>query len=67
MADERSVVISLTDRGKALKAEVAVVPVKMASCVDISHHDAVELIRILNLILSSENQGMCIPEQQDQT
>jgi DNA-binding MarR family transcriptional regulator len=67
MADERSVVISLTDRGKALKSEVAEIPVKMASCVDISHHDAVELIRILNLILSGENQGMCIPEQQDQT
>ncbi len=50
-SDERSVVISLTEKGMELKHKATEIPKKIASCVDISQKDAVELHRILHHIL----------------
>ncbi len=51
--DERQVSIALTDKGRALKKEAADIPQKIGSCVSIPEEDAVNLYRILHLILES--------------
>lgn len=51
-SDERSVIISLTEKGILLKEVAAEIPDKIASCVNLEQKDAAELYRILYLILS---------------
>lgn len=46
--DERSVSVTITPKGEALKARAAEVPAKMAKCVSLSHEDAVKLLELLN-------------------
>ena len=51
--DERSVIIRLTEQGKALKHSAAEIPYKMASCVNLPLEDAQALHRILYGFLNS--------------
>ena len=52
--DERRVVITLTDAGKALKKKAAMIPLKAGSCMCLSAEDAAQLYRILYNILGQE-------------
>ncbi len=52
--DERVVVITLTDEGRALQEKVKDVPVKVAGCVDLSPEKAMTLYALLCELL--ENQ-----------
>lgn len=52
--DERAVIVTLTARGRSLKAEAAHVPGTVAQCVGVSRTDAVELHRLLHLLLSDD-------------
>lgn len=55
--DERSVIVTLTTEGFALKEIAATIPDKIASCVNLPTKDAEELYRILYLMLSRQNGG----------
>ena len=46
-ADERSLIVSLTEEGEALKGKALSVPHQMASCVCLAPEEAQELYRIL--------------------
>lgn len=48
--DERSVIVTITERGDALKAQAADVPRKMAQCVNLDPDEAVKLLELLNKI-----------------
>ena len=50
-ADERSLVVSLTESGEALKDKALEVPHRMASCVCLEPEEARELYRILYKLL----------------
>ena len=50
-ADERSLVVSLTESGEALKDKALEVPYRMASCVCLEPEEARELYRILYKLL----------------
>jgi len=60
--DERNVLIRLTDAGRDLKIQAAEVPAKIASCVNLSMPDAVELHRILHLLLADDAMTECPAE-----
>ena len=55
--DERVVVVSLTERGAALRDRAAGIPEQVGSCVGLSHDDAVALYRLLYRILDDERCG----------
>ena len=55
--DERVVVVSLTERGAALRERAAGIPEQVGSCVGLSHDDAVVLYRLLYRILDDERCG----------
>lgn len=57
--DERNVVVHLTEQGLLLKEKALEVPKKVASCVNLSQKDAIELHRILHLILSDGGLASC--------
>ncbi len=50
-ADERSLIVSLTEEGEALKDKALSVPHQMASCVCLAPEEAQELYRILYKLL----------------
>ncbi|MBQ6554968.1 MAG: MarR family transcriptional regulator [Firmicutes bacterium] len=50
--DERSLIVTLTDTGKALKDEAAEIPAQMGNCVNLSAEEAAELYKLLYKILS---------------
>ena len=50
-ADERSLIVSLTEEGEALKDKALSVPHQMASCVRLAPEEAQELYRILYKLL----------------
>ena len=52
--DERSVIISLSERGDRLREKAKDIPQKIAACLSLSQEDAGNLYRILYLILESE-------------
>ena len=54
LEDERNVLIRLTAAGRALKTQAAEVPAQIASCVNLSMPDAIELHRILHLLLADD-------------
>lgn len=62
LEDERNVLIRLTDAGHALKARAAEVPMQIASCVNLSAPDAMELHRILHLLLADDALVDCPAE-----
>ena len=55
--DERVVIVSLTERGAALRERAAGIPEQVGSCVGLSHDDAVVLYRLLYRILDDERCG----------
>lgn len=52
--DERSLLITLTNEGEALKQQALSIPVGMARCINLSNEDSKDLHRILYKILKSE-------------
>lgn len=56
--DERSLLVSLTDRGEVLKDRAAAVPEQMARCSNLSPEEASALYRILYKLL-----GKALPEE----
>lgn len=49
--DERNLIISITDEGKALKKKAAGIPAKLTACVDMDPEDAKELYLLLYKLL----------------
>lgn len=45
--DERSVTVTITDAGEALRERALEVPAKMAQCVNLSPEDAIRLLELL--------------------
>ena len=50
-SDERSVIVTLTDGGAALKAKAAGVPLAVGSCIPLEPQEAAELYRLLHKIM----------------
>ena len=59
LKDERNVLIWLTAAGRALKTQAAEVPAQIASCVNLSMPDAMELHRLLHLLLADDALVEC--------
>jgi DNA-binding MarR family transcriptional regulator len=55
--DERTVIITLTSTGEALKERAVQVPLKLAACMPLSQKEAATLYTLLNKIL--ENYHAC--------
>lgn len=51
--DERNLVVTITDRGEALKDEAVSIPAQMGQCVNLELDEAVQLQRLLYKILKS--------------
>ena len=49
--DERSLILSLTNAGKQLKRKAVGIPSKMGKCVSLNDADAMELYRILHIMM----------------
>ena len=49
--DERSLIVSLTEKGAALQAQAAGIPAKMTHCVGLEPEETRELSRLLNKLL----------------
>ncbi|MBR0368029.1 MAG: MarR family transcriptional regulator [Clostridia bacterium] len=49
--DERNLMVTLTDRGEALRAAAAEIPGKMTACIPLDSGDAMALYKILHKIL----------------
>lgn len=62
LEDERNVLIWLTASGRTLKTQAAEVPGQIASCVNLSMPDAMELHRILHLLLADDALVECAVE-----
>jgi len=52
LKDERSIIIELTQEGKALKEKMKIIPEKMSSCVNLDHDEALQLYALLYKVLS---------------
>ena len=52
-ADERRLVVTLTDEGRSLRESALRVPLEMSKCVDLEPDEAQELHRLLHKVLSS--------------
>lgn len=59
-SDERVLMVSLTDKGEAMRDRAADVPASVASCVSISPEDALALKRILDGLMATfrENERL---------
>ena len=53
--DERNLIVSVTDRGWALRDEALSIPQSMSSCVNLEPGEASELYRILYKILGAQS------------
>ncbi|MBR0112352.1 MAG: MarR family transcriptional regulator [Clostridia bacterium] len=51
--DERNLIITLTEKGRALRDEAVKIPSKMAACSNIDPQDAAELYRILRKMMKN--------------
>lgn len=51
--DERNLIVSITEKGEALKEEAVEVPVKMTQCVNLSSEEAATLYRLLYKMLEN--------------
>ena len=49
--DERNLIISITDEGKALRKRAVNIPGKLTACVDMDPEDAKELYRLLYVLI----------------
>jgi len=59
--DERSVIVSLTAKGEALKTRALSVPAEIAKCVRLEPEEAAELYRILYKILGKRAENDTAP------
>ncbi len=55
--DERTVMISITERGGKLKAEAAMIPKRMGDCIKLSQEEASKLKKILDKTLKNIERG----------
>ncbi len=55
-ADERRVVVTLTDAGRALREQAVPIPVQVRRCVDLSGQDAIQLYTLLYRLLGDLTQ-----------
>ncbi len=55
--DDRVVVVTLTEKGRALQEEAKEIPLKVSSCVKLSPEKAQTLYKLLYEILDAQNQG----------
>ena len=55
--DERTVEVTLTEKGRALKQKAAEIPAQAGAYMDLSPEDAAQLYRILYGILKREDRG----------
>ena len=55
--DERTVMISITERGEKLKAEAAMIPKRMGDCIKLSQEEASKLKKILDKTLKNIVRG----------
>lgn len=53
--DERSLIVSITDKGCALKEKAVSIPEKMGCCIQLSKEDAAALSRLLDEVLHNLN------------
>ena len=49
--DERSLIVSVTDKGEELKEQAASIPSKISKCVSLEPEEAMNLYRILHKIM----------------
>lgn len=50
--DERNLIVTITDKGEALKEKAADVPVKMSQCVNLTKEEAAVLYKLLYKLLA---------------
>ena len=56
-ADERNLIITLTEEGKALKDQAMVIPHEMKKCINLEHDEILQLYHLLHkLLLNVEEQ-----------
>ncbi len=55
--DDRVVVVTLTEKGRALQEEAKEIPLKVSSCVKLSPEKAQTLYKLLYEILDAQNKG----------
>ena len=55
--DERILLVQITDAGRALRDQAAVVPLKMSSCVRLTQEEAAVLYRLLYKLLRENEQA----------
>lgn len=48
--DERSVIVTITETGEALRTKASEIPARMAQCVSLSAEEAKKLLELLNKI-----------------
>ena len=53
--DERSLIVSLTEEGRALREKAVDIPVKMSRCVSLEPEEAQELYRLLYKLLKQNS------------
>lgn len=51
--DERSLIVTITEKGEALKEQAVEIPIRMSGCVSVSPEDAQTLYRLLYQILGT--------------
>lgn len=56
-ADERSVIVSITDKGEGLKEKCSHIPLEVAKCFRLTEEEAVTLYRLLYRILGQDDKG----------
>ena len=54
--DERSLIVTLTDKGRALRDKALDVPAKMSRCVVLSREESLELYRLLYKLLKQNGK-----------
>ena len=54
--DERTVLVTLTEKGRELKKEAVSIPEKVGACITLPPEDALQLYRILYTILSQDGE-----------
>ncbi len=51
--DERSLIVTITKQGEALRERAADIPAKMSSCLALEHGEAIQLYTLLHKLLDS--------------
>lgn len=54
-ADERSLIVTLTEKGTALKEEAVSIPSELAKCVNLTGEEAAQLYKLLYKLLENVN------------